>query len=194
MRPSIAGPSPRPSRARPGRRPPGRLAIATAVLLLGGCAGLPGPRVDWTAESCCADLGAYETFALTMEGLPGFLEPYFYTEVVPVMQERGLRFLYASEAEMPADLVVWLAYEQVDLEDARDGPDEGSTVYGIAEPVRFLARVRVELVDAESGATVASGLLARIHNAPTGGYMHEARAREAIRTAFAELVDALSEG
>lgn len=169
----------------------GLLLLTALPPMLAGCAGTGGSgAVAWQAESCCTSLAARRSFTLAMENLPSFLEPYFLTEVIPVLQARGLAYVWPEATDVTPDLVVWLAFEQIELDQA-ERPESDRSL-GLGPPARFLARVRVELIDGETGETLASGVLARMHTALPGGYMHDERAREGIRAAFTNLLETLA--
>lgn len=153
-----------------------------AVILSAGCAQNPS-RVSAEVFICCeAQFQRYETYQVSMTDVPGFLEPYLYGGLAPVLDQKGLR----TTLDRP-DLMINIIFNQIYLtpETGEEDLFGESVDPGIAS--RFMAAVSVDMIDTESEHIVWSGRLSRIHNDPHGQPRGNDHKMQGIIDGFAEL-------
>jgi hypothetical protein len=148
-------------------------------LILAGCAST-NSGVGASSSVCCPGI-EYQTFTVSTQSVPGFLEPLLKSNLSTVLSIKGLQ-----PVEQGADLEVTIGYEQDDLAIAapRDDFDERVSEGG---DVRYIARIVVTMTDT-SGEKLFEGSVQRIHEVSPGEYMHTGRASAAIYAAFEEML------
>lgn len=152
-----------------------------ACLILASCASQPG-KIGVSTDACCAN-DSYQTFTVTPHQIPAFLGPLMVSNFSVALAAKGLQ-----PVETDGDLKINLRYEQDDLD--RTPPPDGFD--GRTEPgdgADFIARIVVEMFDANSGELVWSGSIQRLHHVSPGEYMHTGRASIALFDAFMEMLE-----
>jgi hypothetical protein len=157
-----------------------KIGILFAASLLSACASNPS-GIGTNVSQCCADK-AYESFAVSAVDIPAFLGPLMVSNFSVALAARGLQPVMED-----ADLDVVLKYVQTNLiqGNAKDDFDESLSPGG---DVRFIAKIVVEIRDADSGEMVWSGSIQRTHNVSPGEFMHTGRASISLLDSFIELL------
>ncbi len=164
----------------------GRAAIVALVVALCGCASTAKLDVDVNEPVRPARISSY---SLTVENMPGFLEPYFRDELIAALAARGAA---RSAVEVPADSDAQfvLRFERTPLDVERESGDQLGEPTAPEEATRFVARVELSVrLRGERDAT-RLGSLSRVHTVTAGAYMHQ-RARAQIQQGFERLLDGL---
>lgn len=160
---------------------------AAFVLLVVLCACSSTANIDVDVNEPVQRLRV-DSYSVRLEGMPGFLEPFFRDELVAALAARG-----ATQAPANGDAEFVLRYEQTPL-----GPERPNAAIGDRndalgdrnerqEPARFVARVDLSLRLRGDPNTTHLGSLSRVHTVTTGEYMHQ-RARLQIRQGFERLL------
>lgn len=162
------------SRAKP------LLALAVCVFGIYGCANRFN-GIGTSMTSCCAT-EEYATFAVQPVDLPAFLGAIVVSNFSVALAERGVQPVMGE-----ADLKVILRYEQENLDEPLPHDDFDERIDDGLR-TRFLAKVVVEMIDAESGQIVWSGSVQRVHNVGPGDFMHTGPASISLLEAFRHLL------
>jgi len=157
--------------------------LALLVLLVSAGCAQRNLGVGATVTNCCiTDFSRYTRFAIEDEGLPSFLRPILEQQLGIVLGEKGLTRVAGG-----GDLEIRLHFNQEDL----SAPVPADPFQGRLDPggeVRFLADLRIDMVDTGTGETVWTGVLSRIHDVVPGATMPLDSASGAIGTALRELL------
>ncbi len=158
--------------------------MIAAAALAAGCAQAPA-RVSAEVFVCCeAEFERFETYQVSMIDVPGFLEPYLYGGLAPVLDQKGLR----TTLDRP-DLMVNIMFNQIYLtEDAEEKDPFGESV-DPAAATRFMAAVTIDVIDTDSEHIVWSGRLSRIHHDPLGQPRGNDHKMQGIIDGFRELFE-----
>lgn len=154
--------------------------ISGLAMVLMGCA-----TVESGVEAKVLDGASplpLQTYAITVDDMPGFLVPYFRDELVGVLANAG-----AQEVATDAEVEFTLRYEDVDLsinEAPLDSFGEGASM---ERPARFIARVTIEAWRPGVDKPTMTATMSRVHQVAVGAYMHQ-RSRAAIRRAYEEIL------
>ncbi len=158
------------------------VAIGVLAIALCGCASTAKVDVDVNEPIRPARISSY---TVTMENMPGFLEPYFRDELVAALAARG-----AAEVPQNGDAEFVLRFGQTPLGDEPPRGDQLGDSTASEEPMRFTARVQLLVrLRGERDATLL-GSLSRVHTVGAGDYMHQ-RARTQIRRGLDRLLAGL---
>jgi hypothetical protein len=159
------------------------LLTALAASLFVACGTLP--PVSTSVDYCCKTtvVGA-TSFRVEFDNVAEFLKPMLRDEVAFVLHGKGLEY-----TEVAAESILKMTYVHNVLPEVTtvkpvDSFGETTTPGGAT---RFIAEMRIELRDADSGELMMSGTMVRAHFVQMGAYMHDAPARAAIREAFTAL-------
>jgi hypothetical protein len=137
---------------------------ALGALALAGCATSATPRLNVDVDTCCeANFYQFDTYAVTMGEMPGFLEPYLRSGLATVLAEKGLR----STVDSP-DLRVVIRFDQIFLDEATGEEVANWETVEPHDETRFVASVTVEMFDTRNDHLVWSGRMSRIHTNPYG--------------------------
>ena len=156
--------------------------LAVIAVTLGACAVRPA-RLSTEVHVCCeADFFHYETYAVTMTNVPGFLEAYLRGGLTTVLDQKGL-----VPATGDPDLEVNILFNQIYLSPESEETDyfDAGVDPGIA--TRFMAAVSVDVIDTASSHIVWSGRMSRIHNDPHGQPRGNDHKMQGIIDGFGEL-------
>lgn len=163
------------------RRRAGAIAVFL-VLAVTGCFQKNLGVGSNVANCCITDYDRYATFAISADALPGFLQPVLVDELTQALTRKGLSF-----SDTGSDLLVRLTLNQENLgEQAAPDPFQGRLDPG--GEVRFLADLRIDMIDTVSKEVVWTGVLSRIHDVVPGAVMPLDKARIAIGAALEELL------
>ncbi|MBQ76662.1 MAG: hypothetical protein CMQ20_16775 [Gammaproteobacteria bacterium] len=156
------------------------LFLCLVLSFLTACAGNHS-GISSNVDVCCSN-SEYRTFLVNAKDIPAFLSPLMMNSFSVAFANYG--FQPVSEK---ADLDVELKYVQQKLGTTldRDGFDERIAPGG---EVRFVAKIIVDMRDAETHETVWSGSIQRTHDVSSGEYMHTGRASIALLDSFNELL------
>lgn len=152
-----------------------RALLLGLVFIVAGCA------TDYSGITALPDdrdatgLLEYRTFQLETRDLPVFLGPVIVSNFSVAMAERGYQ-----PVTRDGDAIARVSYLQENLPHG-EGVDE----------VRFVARVRIELLDAGSLQEIFSGSIQRLHTVSAGEYMHVGDASISFLQAFRELLSGI---
>ena len=154
-------------------------ALFVILVCLGGCTSTPR-GVEWDVDQSCQEnpLEA-SSYAVTMEDMPGFIEPAFSFAAHQSMQRVGL--VPSDDSDEP-DIRIILRFEQVSLDPPEDLDDFGESV--VPGPLtRFNAIVWVT-VETSPGTVVWSGSMNRSHAIVGHEIFHTDRAITLLQVAF----------
>lgn len=156
------------------------LTCLTFICVLSACHS--SSRIDTAVTRCCTTV-EYTTFSVAVENVPAFLGPLMVSNFSVAFANRGMQ-----PVESGADLLVTLRYEQSNLsrEEPYDDFDERITT---GDPMRFIARIVVDIRDASTKELVWLGYVQRLHNVAPGDYMHTGPASISIYEAFTDLLE-----
>lgn len=158
---------------------PHRIAVAVLVIALCGCASTAKLDVDVNDLIRPARISSY---TVTVENMPGFLEPYFRDELIAALAARG-----AAEVPENGDADFVLRFGQTSLGDEPPRGDQLGDSTATEEPLRFTARVHLSVRLRGERDAMRLGSLSRVHTVAAGDYMHQ-RARGQIRRGFDQLL------
>lgn len=128
-----------------------------------GCATQP-TTVSTEVTVCCeAEFRRYDSYAVRMTNVPGFLEPYLRGGLAPVLAGKGLE----PTLDEP-DLRVELIFDQVYLDQSSTEQDYFGEGIAPGDATHFMAAVSVDVIDSETGRIVWAGRLSRMHHNPFG--------------------------
>lgn len=150
------------------------------ILFIAGCASNPA-HIDTGVDTCCSS-AAYKSFDVQVKDVPAFLGPVMVSNFSVAFANKGMQPVQST-----GDLHVILSYQQIDI-------DEPDTANGFNEkiepgkPVRFIARINIEMHDARTGKIVWAGHIQRLHYAPPGAFMHTGKASMALLDAFTRVL------
>ena len=147
------------------------------MLALSGCTSIAKLDVDVNEPIRPVRIDSY---SLTLENMPGFLEPYFRDELIAALAARG-----ATEVPANSEAEFVLRFERTPLTDEHPTGDQIGDRTGHEEPTRFIARVVLSVQLRGDRDATKLGSLSRVHSVTAGAYMHQ-RARAQIRDGFAQ--------
>ncbi len=153
-----------------------RVGLLVLCAALAGCTTRPHD-VESAVVSGALPL-PIQSFAVHIDGMPGFLVPYFREELVGVMANLG-----AEEVASGADVEFTLRYTGFDLPQPEAPLDVFGEQVSNERPARFIAQVTLEARRAGVDEPVLVATLSRAHQVTVGAYMHP-RSRAAIRSAY----------
>lgn len=161
----------------------GRLPVAALLLTLSACATTRGMEVH-APHACYGRAEPFTTFTLEFRSVPGFIETPIETAAEGALLAIGLQ---AAATPEQADLKVVNTFSP---EDRNPAPQPGDPM---GEPVqtatvnRFVAHLKVDVVDQRTGRKIWSGSMSRNHAVAGGETFHNDRAVLLIRQAFDEM-------
>jgi hypothetical protein len=153
---------------------------ALLTILFAGCSVDP-VHIDTEVTLCC-DTTHKQSFSVVAENLPAFLGPMIVGNFRVAFANLGMEPVTSNE-----DLVVELRYEQIDLK-TEHGSDDVADRDPLGEVARFIARIAIEVRDAETGMLLWAGHLQRLHDVGPGEWMHSDIASLEILNAFGEVL------
>ncbi|MGE0620985.1 MAG: hypothetical protein AB7I04_16010 [Pseudomonadales bacterium] len=165
-------------------RTTGPLLLATLTLALAACASTPRGMEVRTVATCHGEAAPFSTFTLSFEDVPGFIETPIATAAEGALLAIGLD---AAATPAQADLNVVSSFSAED----RNPPPQPADPMG--EPVqtatvnRFVAHLKVDVVDQRTGSVIWTGSMHRDHAVSGGETFHNDRAVLLIRDAFDEM-------
>ena len=159
---------------------PAKIGALCFAVLLCGCVSMT-PPIDVDINEPVMPI-VITTYTLTIDGMPGFLLPYFRDELIAALTARG-----ATEVAADGDAGFVLRFEQVALGAESEPRDDLGEKTATEERARFMARVELLVRLRGTADTIRVGSLSRVHAITTGAYMHQ-RARGAIRQGFDRLL------
>jgi len=157
--------------------------IAALPVVLAGCATHRGMEVH-APESCYRKAEPFSTFTLSFVSVPGFIEAPIETAAEGALLAIGLT---AAATPAQADLKVVNTFSPED----RNPPPQPIDPMG--EPVqtatvnRFVAHLKVDVVDQRTSRVIWTGSMHRDHAVAGGETFHSERAVLLIRQAFDQM-------
>jgi hypothetical protein len=153
------------------------------MLLLASCAQ-NGGQIGHSVNLCCpGNYAAYQSYGVSTQEMPGFLEEYVLAEFDGAFQEKGL-----LRNDRLNDVRVTLSYRHVNLNPDQEQFDPFERRIEEEIVLRYVANIVVDIHESSTNRLVWSGQINRIHSVRPGEYMHEDRARPEFRAAFRELL------
>jgi len=160
--------------------------VILIIAAITACANVPR-GVEWRADQSCQMLFVdAKSYSVTLEGLPGFIEPLISYAAHQSLQKKGLALATNDE---PADLQAHLKFELVSLNktDTRNDLDE---VWMPGLVSRFNALVWVEVMNRRQ-EVIWSGVVNRSHAIMGDETFHTDRAAIFLQLAFDSLFENL---
>lgn len=157
--------------------------VVPVLLLLTACATTRGMDVH-APDACYGKAAPFTTYTLAFDSVPGFIRQPVETAAEGALMAIGL---HPVAAPREADLKVINTFFAVD----RNPPPPRTDPMG--EPMqtgtvnRFVAHLKVDVVDQRTGSVIWTGSMYRDHAVAGGETFHNERAVLLIRQAYDEM-------